>query len=122
MLHKMENVPSHVAAFKATGEVSKTDYENVLIPELQRVDKEHGHIHLLMVLDTPSSNFTLQAWMQDAVQVLKHFRGWKKVALVTDEDGIRKFTNVASVFVPGQSKGFTHAQLEEAKQWVSAEE
>lgn len=122
MLHKMENMPSYVAAFRATNEVSKTDYENVLIPELQRVDKAHGHIHMLMVLDTPSSQFTPAAWMQDAVQTLKHFTDWKKVALVTDEAGTRMMANVASAFVPGEAKGFTHEQLEEAKQWVSSEQ
>jgi len=121
MLHKIENMPSYVAAFRATNEVSKADYDNVLIPELERADKAHGHIHLLMVLDTPSSNFTPVAWMQDAVQTLKHFTHWKKVALVSDEDGVRKLTNVAGFFVPGEAKGFTHTQLEEAKQWVSAE-
>ncbi|MEP6465289.1 MAG: hypothetical protein ABJB05_03245, partial [Parafilimonas sp.] len=66
MLKKIEDVPSYVAGFVATGEVTKDDYESVLIPELERVDKQHGHIHFLMILETPIKKFSIGAWMQDA--------------------------------------------------------
>lgn len=121
MLTKLEGLPSYVAAFKATGEVSKNDYEKVLVPEIERVDKEHGHIHFLMELVTPVKNFSLSAWFQDAVQALKHYRGWKKIAMVTDEKGVEKFSDMVSVLVPGSTKGFPLSQLEEAKQWVATE-
>lgn len=121
MLQRLEELPAHVAAFKATGEVSESDYKNVLLPEVERVDKEHGHIHFLMVLETAATNFSLRAWLQDALTGLKHFRGWKKVAIVSDEKGIEKISDVFSAVIPGQSKGFPLAQLDEAKKWVAAE-
>lgn len=121
MLQKISDVPSFVAGFKATGEVTKDEYESMLVPEIERVDKQHGHIHFLMVLDTPVKNFSIGAWMQDAWQGLKHYRGWKKVAIVTDEKGIEKFTDVFSAVIPGKAKGFTLNQLAEAKEWVAAE-
>jgi len=62
------------------------------------------------------------AWLQDALQGVKHFRGWNKVAIVTDEKGIEKFTDVFSTFIPGKAKGFSLTQLAEAKQWVMGEE
>lgn len=121
MLEKLEELPSYVAAFKATGEVDRKEYQRVLIPEIERVDKEHGHIHFLMVLETPVKNFSAGAWIQDAVEALKHFRGWKKIAMVTDESGIQKIADLFSVLLPGATKGFSLAQLDEAKRWVSAE-
>ena len=121
MLKKMEEMPSYVAAFEATGEVDKQEYETILIPEIERVDKEHGHIHFLMVLKTSVKNFSLSAWLQDAVQALKHYRGWKKIALVTDESAIQKITGAFSAIMPGATKGFSLSQLDEAKNWVAAE-
>lgn len=121
MLTRLEGMPAHVAAFKATGEVTKEDYENILVPEIERVDKQHGHIHFMMEMETPVKNFSLGAWLQDAWQGLKHFRGWKKVAIVTDEKGLEKFTGFFSAMIPGSSKGFSLSQLNEAKQWVAAE-
>jgi hypothetical protein len=122
MLQKISGLPSYVAGFRATGEVSKEDYQSILIPEIERVDKEHGHIHFLMVLDTPAKNFTIGAWLQDAMQGLKHYRGWKKIAIVTDEKGIEKFTDLFSALVPGKAKGFPLAQESEARSWVAREE
>lgn len=121
MLEKISDVPSFVAAFKAIGEVTKEDYESILVPEIERVDKQHGHIHFLMVLDTPVKNFSMAAWIQDAWQGLKHYRGWKKVAIVTDEKGIEKMTDVFSAVIPGKAKGFTLNQLNDAKAWVRQE-
>jgi len=121
MLQKINDVPSFVAGFRATGEVSKDDYQSILVPEIERVDKQHGHIHFLMLLETPVKNFSIGAWMQDAWQGLKHYRGWKKVAIVTDEKGIEKFTDAFAAMIPGKAKGFTLNQLSEAKEWVSQE-
>jgi hypothetical protein len=78
MLVKLQDLPGYVAAFKATGRVNKDDYDNVLIPELERVDKEHGHIHFLLLLETSVKNFSAGAWLQDIWMGIKHFRGWKK--------------------------------------------
>ena len=118
MLTKLGDVPSHVAAFTATGEVTKEDYDNVLVPELERIDQQHGHIHYLMIMETPVKNFSLGAWMQDILQGLKHFRGWKKIAIVTDEKGVEKFSDLFTSFIPGETKGFSLAQTEAAKKWV----
>jgi hypothetical protein len=121
MLTRLDGMPAHVAAFKATGEVTKEDYEKVLVPEIERVGKQHGHIHFMMEMETPAKSFSLGAWFQDAWEGLKHYRGWKKIAIVTDEKGIEKITNFFSAIIPGSSKGFSLSQLNEAKQWVAAE-
>ena len=121
MLKKIEDVPSYVAGFVATGEVDKDDYSTVLVPELERLDKQHGHIHLLMILETPVKNFTLGAWLLDAWMGLKHFRGLKKVAIVTDESGVETFTNKISALIPGETRGFKLSEEEIAKTWVAEE-
>src|SRR6476619_2769457 len=107
MLTKIEDVPSYVAAFKATGKVDKHDYDNILVPELEQKDKEHGHLHMLMHLEKPVKNFTEDAWMG-----LKHFRGWKKIAIVTDERAVETFTNKFSSVIPGEAKGFKLSEFE----------
>jgi hypothetical protein len=121
MITKIEDVPHYVAAFKATGKVDKNDYDNILVPELERKSKEHGHLHMLMHLETPVKNFTLGAWLEDAWMGLKHFRGWRKIAIVTDESAVETFTNNFSFVIPGEAKGFKLAELEAAKQWVAEE-
>jgi len=121
MITPIADLPSYVAGFIATGEVTKEDYENVLMPEIERVHKEHGHIHFLFELRTKASDFTAGAWWNDAAIGLKHYSDWKKIAIVSDEQVIEKFTNLFSALLPGKSRGFTLGALPEAIQWVSAE-
>lgn len=121
MLTKITDVPDYVAAFKATGEVDKDDYKNILMPEVERIDKEHGHIHFLYVLETPVKNFSVGAWIEDAWTGLKHFRGWKKIAIVTDEHAVEAITDKIGVMIPGETKGFKLSELEAAKKWVASE-
>jgi len=119
---KLEDMPSHVAAFKAIGDVSKEDYDKIIIPEIERVDKQHGHIHFLMVMETSVKDFSLGAWFKDVATGFKHYLGWKKIAIVTDEKGPEKITDLISAIIPGSSKGFPLSELETAKKWVATEE
>lgn len=122
MLTRIEDVPGYVVAFKATGEVSKEDYDKILMPAIDQADKAHGHIHFLFVLETPVKKFSVGAWLEDAWIGLKHYRGWKKVAIVSDEHGVEVFTNKFTFFIPGKTRGFKLADVEIAKKWVAEEE
>ena len=106
MLKKLENLPGHVAGLVAMADVDKDDYQKILIPELERPDKQHGHIHFILVLETSVKNFSAGAWMEDAWMGLKHYRGWRKVAIVTDESAVETFTDKFSAFLPGAIKRF----------------
>lgn len=121
MLKKMNDIPAHVAGFIAKSSIDKNDYDNVLVPELERVDKAHGHIHYLMVLETPVKNFSIGTWMQDAWVGIKHFKGWKKIAIVTDEEAVGNISDKLDWIIPGKTKSFKLAELEEAKKWVAEE-
>jgi hypothetical protein len=119
MLSLISGLPAHVVGVKATGEVDKNDFDNVLIPALDELVKRTGEIYYLLQLETPVSEFTAGAWMKDALVGLKHFTKWKKIAVVSDQKGVEKFTDAFSVLVPGKSKGYKPEELDEAKAWIS---
>lgn len=120
MLTIMNGLPNHVLGVTATGDVTKDDLENVLIPALDSLVERTGEIHYLLELKTPVKNFSLGAWLSDAKVGIKHLAKWKKIAIVTAEKGVEKFSDVFGIAVPGESKGFPSEQLEQAKQWVAA--
>ena len=68
------------------------------------------------------SKFEIGAWVKDMAMGFKHLFKWDKVAIVTDQKGVEKFTDVFSYAVPGEYKGFSIAELDAAKAWVSAPE
>jgi hypothetical protein len=119
MLTVIPGLPDFVVGIKATGEVNKEDMDTVLIPALDNLVNRTGEIYYLLVLETPVSEFTAGAWLKDAAVGLKHFTKWKKIAVVSSQEGVQKFTDAFSYLTPGVSKGFAPDQLAEAKAWVS---
>ncbi|MBC7888416.1 MAG: STAS/SEC14 domain-containing protein [Ferruginibacter sp.] len=120
MLSIMSDLPPHVLGIRATGAVTKQDFDDVLKPALDALFKRTGKINYLLLLETTVSNFTLGAWVDDLVIGLKHFTHWNRIAIVTNEKLVKNFSDVFGFVVPGESRGFTLSQLATAKEWVSA--
>ncbi len=119
MLTQIHDLPSKVVGVKATGVVSKEDYEKVLLPAMEDLYKRTGSVSLLLQLETEVHNYTTGAWLEDAKLGLRYFAKWHKVAIVSRSKHIRSFTNTLGLLVPGTYKGFLLTDLVEAKRWVS---
>lgn len=119
MIQQITDVPSNVSAFRAIGEVSEDDFKTVIIPIVNRLVEETDQLNYMLVLDTSVKNFTAGAWWQDALLGLKNITKWNRVAIVSDSDGINSFTDIFSVFIPGEFRGFYPEQLKVAIDWVS---
>ena len=119
MLQFINDLPDDVVGIHAIGEVTKDDFDRVLIPRIEDLSKRQGEIKYLLVLETDVSNFTLAAWWKDLVLGLKHFTEWKRIAVVSDQKGVEWFTDVFTIATPGSSKGFKPEEIEEAKAWLA---
>lgn len=120
MLQIMKDVPANVVGVRALGQVTQDDYQQSLVPALEKASKEFEEINFLMVFETDLSNFTYGAWMQDAKVSLKHFAKWNKIAIVSDQKIVEKIAHVFSFISPAESKGFPVSDIELAKIWVAA--
>lgn len=121
MLQLIQGLPPHVVGVHATGEITKEDLETVLIPAIDKLVAQTDKIHYLLHLDTDLLKWDIGAWYKDAQVGLKYFTKWTKIAVVTDKPAVRSFTNVFSYMVPGDARGFSVAEMETAKKWVSEE-
>lgn len=119
MITVINDAPVNVAAFRATGEVGKEDYNNIVIPVVDALVQKQDSINFMLVLDTAISNFSIMALLKDLGVGLKHFTKWHKMAIVSDSSAINTFTDLFSYVAPGEAKGFTHARMAEAVKWVS---
>src|SRR5690606_28052779 len=118
MVEIITGLPEGMVGFRATGEVDKKDYTTIIEPAVDELEERTGKINFLLLLDTDISNYTPGAAFRDFLLGLKHFTKWHKMAIVSDQEGVNKFTDIISVVIPGEAKGFTKNQLEEAKAWL----
>lgn len=110
-----------MVAFRATGEVTKEDFDQIVLPAVAELVQRTDKLNYLLVLDTPLKNFTLSAWIKDALLGLNNLTKWNRCAIVSDSDGINSFTNLFGKVMPGEFKGYKPEQLKEAINWVSEE-
>jgi hypothetical protein len=120
MITRINTAPENVVAFRATGEVNKEDYNTTVIPAVDALVKKQGDINFMLVLDTALSNFSIAALMKDLGVGLKHFTHWHKMAIISESKIINNFTDFFSYISPGEAKGFTHKEMNEAQLWVSS--
>jgi SpoIIAA-like len=119
MIEVVQGLPAHVTAFRATGNVTKDDYHKVINLVVKSVAEKFGKINYMLVLNTKLKNYTLGAWIEDGLLGFRYFSKWKKLAIVTEKDGIKKFTNTFGIFIPCPARGFKMEEMDLAKKWIS---
>lgn len=118
MLTVIEQLPDHVFGVRANGEVTKDDLKDVLLPGLESLTERYDEIYYLLVLETKVQNFTAGAWIQDLIAGIKHLSKWKKIAIVTDQEAVEKFTDFFSYISPGEARGYELSELQNAIDWL----
>ena len=119
MITQIENLPLNIVGFKAVGEITEKDFTETVMPKVKALIDKTDQLNYLLVLDTSLKNFTIGAWMKDAMMGIKHLTKWNRAAIVSDVEAIRNFTNFFSYLMPGEFKGFEHSELQQAIDWVS---
>lgn len=119
MIQHLQDLPSNIVGFKAVDEITEKDFTETVLPKVKELIDRTDKLNYLLVLDTSLKNFTIGAWMKDAMMGIKHLSKWNKAAIVSDVEAIRNFTNFFSHLMPGEFKGFEHKDLKQAIDWVS---
>ncbi|MGN6533747.1 MAG: STAS/SEC14 domain-containing protein [Ginsengibacter sp.] len=119
MIEIIPGLPSKVAAFNATGKVTADDYITTINPMVKKIEKEFGKINYLLVINTSLKNYTLGAWIKDALLGFKYFAKWNKLGIVSNKKSIKKFTDFFGRFLPSVTKGFMMEDEEIAKRWIA---
>ncbi|MCJ7795187.1 MAG: STAS/SEC14 domain-containing protein [Thermoleophilia bacterium] len=120
MIELIEGLPDGVVGLEAVGKVTSDDYSSVAFPAVEDALSRHKKISLLHVLGERFTGYEAGGEWADAKLGLLHGFSWRRIAVVTDLDHVRKLVKGAGWAVPGEMKLFSNAQRREAEAWVSA--
>lgn len=118
MIKTIKHAPENVAAFTATGKVTKEDF-NIVFSRVREVISEFGELNYLLNLKTDAGNFTSGAWLKDMLLGIKHISKWRRCAIVSDSKVIDKLTELMDTFSIADFKVFKHEDYDRAMHWVS---
>jgi hypothetical protein len=124
VIERLTDMPPGTVGFRATGEIEREDYDDVLVPELHRALEAGGELRTLYVIDDLEEIEPGALWADSKLGFdlgVRHHDAWERSAIVTDLDWIANATRLFAWMMPGQARVFAVADLAAAKEWVAGE-
>ena len=122
MIERMDGLPEGVIGLRASGNLTRQEYKNVLEPALKEAI-DSGEARVLFVLPD-FDGLEARAWLEDIKTGLRlelaQRSAWKKLSVVTGVDWIGKAMHLFAWAMPGELAVYEMDQLEEAKDWVAS--
>jgi hypothetical protein len=119
MLKFLENLPENTIAIEVSGDVTKDQYEALVVPKMDELAKRQGEINYVVVLKSGLGSFTAGVWWDDFKMALAHLGKWRKVAIVTDEKIVENVTKIFGFAFPGDHRVFKLSKQDQAIAWAS---
>ncbi|MFX1670751.1 STAS/SEC14 domain-containing protein [Paraburkholderia sp. A2WS-5] len=118
MIEIVANLPDGVAGFVAKGRVTRKDYENVLIPAMERMLKTHRKVRCYFEVGPEFSGMDPGAAWEDFKLGVQHLTQWERMAVVTDIEWMRIALSVFRFLIPGELRIFGVCQSAQARGWL----
>ncbi len=119
MITKLEGFPERVFACRISGKISREVYDTQILPEVEALLARHGSLRIYCEASGDASADTGAMW-DDFKLGVSHLASWERIALVSDHHWTGPVSRVISFLLPGQTRGFTPDQKEQAREWICA--
>jgi hypothetical protein len=122
MIERLDDMLPGTIGFRATGHVTRDDYRDVLEPALRQA-AEAGEVRLVYAVGPDYQEMESGALWEDAktgaALGMGHHSAWKRTAIVTDIDWMRRAIHMFTWMTPGEVRVFGLDELDEAKTWAA---
>ena len=123
MIEPIADMPPGTLGLRVDGKLTRADYTEVLEPALQEAFKRE-EVRLVCEIEPGFEGLEAGALAEDLKTAFRLMIGedrhrWKRVALVTDIDWIRRATEAFAWIVPGEIKVFPLTERDAARAWVA---
>jgi hypothetical protein len=120
MIELLPDFPGNVVALTAAGQVTREDYQKVVIPAVEKALGQHEKVRLYYEIGSDFSGIDPGAMWADTKVGMGHFLRWERIAVVTDIEWMRLSITAFGFLMPAQVKVFASKDAAEARQWIVA--
>ena len=121
MIERIEDVPAGVIGIRASGKLTKDDYQSVLEPALKEA-MDSGDARVLFVLPD-YDGLEPKAFFEDVKTGLavefQNRSAWKRLAFVSGVEWISKAMRLFAWAMPGELQVFEMDEMDKATEWVA---
>jgi SpoIIAA-like len=120
MIELLKGFPDNVVAVSCRGEVTRNDYDKVLVPAVEKALTAHEKVRLYYEAGPAFAGIDAAAAWEDFKVGMEHFTRWERVAVVTDVDWIKLTMRIFSFLMPGDMRVFPTSDAADARAWIGS--
>ncbi|MCX8523112.1 STAS/SEC14 domain-containing protein [Chryseobacterium formosus] len=94
MITILNDAPENVAAFNATGEINREDFENLVIPHVKNKVAKFDELNYMLYLDTDLENADVKTWLTNSLSDLNTITAYNRAAIVSNNENAKKFSDL----------------------------
>lgn len=120
MIELIPDLPGNIVGARASGHVTASDYETILVPALEKAIKAHGSIRFLYHLGPAFDGYSPGAMWDDMKLGFAHLKAWERLAVVTDHEWLAGATRMFTFALPCPVKVFPDRDYDAALTWIAS--
>jgi hypothetical protein len=120
MIEIMAESSGNIIGMKAIGTLTDADYEEMLMPRLERLFAQYQKLRVLFYMGEEFAGWTVSAAWDDARLGLNHRADFEKIAVVGGPGWIKWCAKFTAFLITGEIRTFSANQLQDAWDWVKA--
>ena len=118
MIEIMKASHGNLVGVQASGSLTVSDYEDVLLPHLEKRFEQHGKLRILFYMDPSFTGWDLAAAWEDAKIGLSHWSDFEKIAVVGGPGWVEACMRLFGFLMKGEVRTFGEGELEAAWRWL----
>lgn len=120
MLELLKEFSGKIVGVRASGLVTKKDYEDVLISAVEAAVQQHGKVRMYYEFGPDFTGMDAGAMWEDFAIGMKEIAHWERCAVITDAAWIVHGVNAFRFLMPCPVKVFPLAGAAAAHEWIAA--
>jgi SpoIIAA-like len=121
MIRLLSGFADNVLAVACEGQVTRKDYEDVLIPAAALALERHPKVRVYYEITPEFAGIDAGAVWEDFRIGMGHLSRWERIAVVTDVGWIRQAVNAFRFLMPGALRLFPLSEGGDARRWIVAD-
>ena len=121
MIRLLSGFPDNVLAVACEGQVTRKDYEDVLIPAAALALELHPKVRVYYEITPEFAGIDAGAMWEDFRIGMGHLSRWERIAVVTDVGWIGQAVNAFRFLMPGTVRVFPISEVDEARRWITVD-
>jgi hypothetical protein len=119
MMKLMNDLPENVVGLLGDGQITREDYTQIITPAVKAALEKNDKVSIYYEIGDHFTGIDFGAGFEDFILGMSHIMSWKKIAIISDIEWMRRSTSFFGHFIPVEVRAFPLGERDVAKKWIA---